>query len=176
MMEKNYYAQPHKGEYSAYYATYIQLVKENNLLDALKNGLEHSVDFLDSLPADVWSYRYAPGKWTVKDILGHLIDAERIFMYRALTFARADRQLLPGFDENSYVQQAYADLRAVNDLMEEYILVRKSSVMMLKGLPPENLLMMGTANAQPVSVRAIAYIVAGHEMHHLRVIKERYLQ
>jgi uncharacterized damage-inducible protein DinB len=163
-------------EYAPFYANYInQVPKENELLEELESTLHALINFVDKIPSDKFDYRYAEGKWTLKDILQHLIDTERIFVYRALRIARKDQTPLPGFDENRYVDFAYANQREVNDLMEEFKIVRQSTIHLFRTFTDEQLSFMGTASEKPVSVRAIGFIICGHQKHHLNIFKERYL-
>ena len=122
------------------------------------------------------NYRYAEGKWTIKEIIGHLIDAERIFAYRMLRFARKDATDLPGFDENEYVPASEANERSIHGLLEEFTTVRAGTFSLWRSLTNEMLQRSGTVNGNRLSVRALAYITCGHEIHHLAVIKERYLK
>ena len=133
------------------------------------------VPFLKSLSADKWDYSYAPGKWTVKELVQHLIDAERIFAYRALCFARKDATPLPGFDENSYVVHSAANRRSAEDLMQEFLLVQQSSAALFASFDKVQLESTGSANGNPVYVRGIGYIIIGHALHHKAILEERYL-
>jgi hypothetical protein len=124
---------------------------------------------------DAWAAtRYAPGKWSVKEVVCHLADAERVFAYRALSIARGDQTPLPGFDENAWAPQSGADARPIGDLLDEFTAVRAATVRLLRGLDAPAWSRSGTASGKPVTVRALAYIMAGHELHHLSILKERY--
>jgi len=167
---------PKPGEYAPFYSNYINMVTDSvNIIDILKQLQQTTHQFFIQLPASKADYAYAPAKWTVKQLLGHMIDAERVFAYRILCFSRNDQAALPGFDENSYVEQAGFDWRALSDLADEFRFVRQSNLYLLKSLTDEQSLLTGVANGQKVSVRALAYIMAGHELHHLKIINERYL-
>lgn len=168
-------ARPIAGEYPEYYHAYISLTAGDDLVDLLHTGREELHAFIESIPADRLDYRYQPGKWSIKEILVHLMDAERIFAYRALRFSRGDRTGLPGFDENEYVPHSGASSRSVADILAEYKALRASTISFIKNLTPEMLTRSGIANGQEISVRALAYIIPGHEIHHLRVIGDRYL-
>jgi uncharacterized damage-inducible protein DinB len=131
--------------------------------------------FLESIPADKYDYRYGDDKWTIKEVLQHIIDAERIFTYRALCFARKDKTFLPGFDENSYADHSKAAKRDWNMMVEEIKALRKASEYLFASFDAEQLDETGTSNNNPVYVLAVGFIVIGHAMHHVKVIKERYL-
>jgi uncharacterized damage-inducible protein DinB len=166
---------PQAGEYAHFYSTYINLVNTDNIISLLDDLKDSTFTFFNSLPANKASYAYAEGKWTIKQLLGHLIDAERVFAFRLLCFSRGDQNNLPGFDENDYVDNGGFNNRTLTNLAEEFKTVRTGNIYMLKGLSDEQSTLVGTANNYPISVRALAYIMAGHELHHLRIIKERYL-
>lgn len=171
----NYYSLPEKNEYSLFLKTYIQGVRENNLIEALKVGHTRTLAFFNQLPKEKWEYKYQENKWTCKEILGHIIDAERIFVYRALAFSRNDSTVLPGYDENKYVENAdFNSISAIN-LLKEYDLLRKSTINFFETLKPEKLLNTGIANSSLVSVRSLGFAIAGHEIHHVQVIREKYL-
>ena len=124
---------------------------------------------------DKFDYRYAEGKWTIKDIIQHIIDAERIFSYRALRISRNDQTPLPGFEENSYVMQTNANARSIQQLLTEMAALRQSTLLLFKSFTLEQLQLIGTASDNPISVRAIGFIMIGHQKHHQRIFKERYL-
>jgi uncharacterized damage-inducible protein DinB len=166
---------PESGEYGSFYANYIQKAGTGNILLTLEDHLQRLPAFFKSLPAEKWEYRYAPGKWSIKDILQHLIDGERVFSYRALRIARGDATPLPGFDENQFALAAGADQRSPTSLLEEYRAVRQATLLLLFQLSPAQWHQKGLASGHPVSVRALAFIIAGHEIHHLDIIRERYL-
>lgn len=163
-------------EYATYYKPYIEALGEVELMNELEHSFTPFIDFLKNIPTEKQEYRYAEGKWTIKDIVQHLIDAERIFAYRALRIARKDKTPLPGFEENEYVETAFANKRVMNDLIEEFITVREATISLFKTFTEEQLLQMGTASEKPVSVRAIGFITMGHQKHHEKIIKERYLK
>lgn len=162
-----------KSEYPEYYHKYVELVGERDPLEVLKD--QRTQQFWHELPPDKDDYRYAEGKWTPKELLGHVIDCERIMAYRALSIARGETQPLPGFDENMYVENANFGERKVESLTMELHFVRASTIMLFAGMNDEILLKTGIANGNPVSVRALLYIIAGHELHHVNILKERYL-
>lgn len=166
---------PQAGEFAPFYQGYIDRVPEGNIVQTLANNRQQTLDFLKSVPEDKWNHRYAAGKWSIRELFIHIMDAERIFAYRALRIARNDSTSLSGFDENAYVPESFAEGRLVESLLEEYGAVREASIQLYKNLHPDVWTRLGDANGAPVSVRALAYITAGHEMHHMSIIKERYL-
>lgn len=166
---------PQAGEFAPFYQGYIDRVPEGNIVQTLANNRQQTLDFLKSVPEDKWNHRYAAGKWSIRELFIHIMDAERIFAYRALRIARNDSTSLSGFDENAYVPESFVEGRLVESLLEEYGAVREASIQLYKNLHPDVWTRLGDANGAPVSVRALAYITAGHEMHHMSIIKERYL-
>jgi uncharacterized damage-inducible protein DinB len=163
------------NEFSSFYATYIEAVSDVDLIDGLENGLNQLVSFFTNIPFEKLEYRYAENKWTIKDILLHLIDSERIFAYRALRIGRGDQTTLPGFEENDYVPNARANTRDLESLIYEYAIVRNATIVLFKNFSTEQLLNIGTASNTSISVRAIGFIIAGHQSHHLNVIEVLYL-
>jgi hypothetical protein len=167
---------PQEGEYAPYAIQYIGLIPDDGLvLEHLKHNLEVTQTFLRSLPEDKLLYRYADGKLTIKEILQHIADDERIYAYRALRFARNDQTELPGFDQDEYTRYAGANQRTLDDLLGELASVREATLSLYTGLADETLTRAGVASGNVMSVRAIAYHIAGHELRHLNVIRERYL-
>lgn len=166
---------PAADEHHPYYGRYIEKVPESDALEALERQLDDMLPLLRGLSETQAALRYAPGKWSIKQVLGHLIDAERVFAYRAMRFARNDRTPLPGFDENPYAEAAGSDERTVASLVGELEHLRRSNIAMYAGLPAEAWARRGAANDNEVSVRALAFITAGHGRHHVAIIRERYL-
>ncbi len=158
-----------------FYHRYINQVKENDLETALKNQMPSFIQFLETLPADKRDYRYAEGKWTIKEMLQHIIDTERIFAYRALCVARREATSLPGFEENDYADNSKADKRNWDDLVEEFKVVRRSSEILFDSFDNEQLETNGTVNNKPVYVLGLGFMLAGHVNHHVNVVRERYL-
>lgn len=169
------YLRPAASEYAAFYAGYVNGMPDGPLLEQLRRQGGETAVFLAGIPAAKHDFAYAPGKWTVKEMVGHMGDAERIFSYRILRIGRGDTTPLPGFDENVYVPASGATGRTLADLAAELAAIRASTVALLEHLPPDAAARMGTASNNPVSVRALAWITAGHERHHLRILRERYL-
>jgi uncharacterized damage-inducible protein DinB len=167
---------PKEGEYPPYADIYIGLLPDDGLvLRRMSESLKATTAFLLSLPEERLAFRYAPGKWTVKEILAHVIDDERIYAYRALRFARNDPTQLPGFDQDAYAPYSGANRRTVESLLGEFAAVRRATVALFDGLEDEALLRSGVADGNRATVRALAYHIAGHELRHVNVIKERYL-
>jgi DinB superfamily len=166
---------PDSTEYAPYFDRYISLVPEGEIAVTLGKQIESTLSLIRGLSDAQGDLRYAPGKWSVKEVVGHLIDAERIFAYRALRFARNDATPLPGFDENSFVANADFGSLALADLADEFEHTRKSNVYLFKQLDGDSWLRRGAASDNEISVRAIAYILAGHELHHVGILRSRYL-
>ncbi len=165
---------PQTGEFAAYYNTYISKVEGEDVLAVLAESHQEVLKFLSTLPADKWDYRYGPDKWTIKEVFLHLIDSERIFAYRGLRIGRNDVAPLVGFDQNGYVPYSNAAKRSPESIIEEYQKVRAASISLYKNMQPEDLLRVGTASGYPTSCRATAFMLAGHERHHLQILRERY--
>jgi uncharacterized damage-inducible protein DinB len=167
---------PEADEYAPYTIIYIGLLPDDGLvLKHLADNLKASTAFILSLPAEKLAYRYAEGKWTIKEILVHLVDDERIYAYRALRFARNDKTELPGFEQDDYALYSGANARRVEDILEEFATVRRATISLFDNLESEALMRAGRADGKVMSVRAAAYHIAGHELRHLNIIKERYL-
>ena len=164
---------PQIQEYPTWYKRYIGLV-EGDVLVVLEKQAEEFNAFINGI-SDKADYAYAPGKWTIKELLGHIIDTERIMIYRLLCFARNDKSKLPGFDENEYVSAARFAERNIQSLAEEFAWMRKANLILVNSLNKQELDRTGIANDNPISVRALVYILAGHVIHHKNVIVERYL-
>jgi len=169
---------PKPGEYPEYAEIYMSLIPDDGrILEHLKNNFQMVKRLIYSLPPEKLLYRYAEDKWSIKEILVHIVDDERIYAYRALRFARNEQQNLIGFDQDEYAKYSQADARDLDNIFEEYETVRNSTIALFNGLPEESLTRMGhgTATANDATVRALAYHIAGHELRHLNIIKERYL-
>ncbi|RPE09402.1 DinB family protein [Chitinophaga lutea] len=168
-------ARPLASEYAEFYHGYVTKVKEDDLLTAFRNQTAVSLQFWRELPENKQNYAYATGKWTLKQMLQHIIDAERIFAYRALRFARKDMTPLASFDENSYADEARVDHRSWADMVEEFQYVRNASEHLFRSFDGEEMERSGVASGRPMSVRALGYVIVGHAIHHQDVAKERYL-
>jgi len=167
---------PGDNEFQVNEPMYAKLIPDDGLLlKHLRMNLDSTKAFILSLPEEKLIYRYAEGKWTIKEVLMHLMDMERIYTYRALRFARNDQTILPGFNHKHYVFFSGANDRNISGLLEELEVIRYSTILFLNGLTEESLLRSGIINGNLVSVRALAYHIAGHELHHINIIKEKYL-
>ncbi|MBL0044096.1 MAG: DinB family protein [Flavobacteriales bacterium] len=166
---------PAAEDLPAFYHGYVAKADGTDIPDAMRLASDGLHSVLCNFPTDREEYSYAAGKWTVKDVVQHIIDAERIFAYRALRFARNDSSALAGFEENDYVPEALTGRRTLKDLLEEHDLVRSSSIALFRSFPLEALNRAGIANSRSITVRAIGWVIAGHANHHSRIIAERYM-
>jgi hypothetical protein len=166
---------PEISEYPPFYRTYVSLVKGDDLIETLEQQLSDSLATLCRISEAKSLHRYAPGKWSIKEVVGHLTDSERIFTYRALRFARNDHTPLPGFDQNPYVEAAGFDSRPWSELVAEFEHVRRSTTLFFRGVKPDSQRLVGVANNAPITVRALGYVITGHELHHMGILRERYL-
>ena len=166
---------PNKDEYNPYYETYISKVPNGNILDLLAGQIETVKKITGNISEEKGLHKYAPGKWTIKQLLGHINDTERVFSYRALRFSRNDKTLLPGFEQDDFVNESNSDNIKVSDLVEEFIKIRESNLVMFKNFTEEMWKRRGVASNNPISVRALPYIMFGHVEHHLNILKEKYL-
>ena len=166
---------PNESEYAPYYQSYVDQVSENDILHLLRAEVDELDVLLGQLPAEKETYAYAEGKWTIREMIGHLIDGERVFGYRALCIARGEKQNLPGFDQDDYMLTAPYKHIELEDLLSELRLVRLSNLAMFRSLDEEAWNRVGTANGNEITVRALAFIMGGHVRHHMNVLRERYL-
>jgi uncharacterized damage-inducible protein DinB len=166
---------PQASEYASYYSRYISLVPNGDIVSLLTEQAGQTAEALSGLSDREADFRYAPGKWTIKQVLGHLIDSERVFAYRALRIARNDKTPIEGFEQDDYVANGPFASVTLAELVMEFTAVRHSTVLLFRHLAPEGWDRRGTANNNEVTVRATAYIIAGHELHHLRILQEKYL-
>ena len=166
---------PETTEYNPYYTQYIQSYEGENVLEFLEKGLIEVNDLMASLTEEKLKSAYAEGKWTIKEVLQHIMDTERIFCNRALRFARNDKTELPGFEQDDYVPYSGANERDSMGMLREYNAIRQATITLFQGFSDEMLARVGVASGSDMSVRAIAHVVTGHERHHMNVIKERYL-
>lgn len=164
-----------EGEFHPYYATYIAKATHQNIVEGLEQGKNDFKNFVSTIPEEKWTFAYDTGKWTVVEVLQHLIDSERIFAYRALRFARNDKTPLMGFEQDDYVPNSNANTYSISEVRADFEAVRNSSITLYKGFTPEMLSRIGEASNSPMSARALGYILMGHQIHHFEVIKERYL-
>lgn len=163
------------AEYAEFYAPYVATLDGVALVDELEISVHRLIRFVQDIPMDKYDYRYAEGKWTIKDILQHLIDSERVFSYRALRFARNDKTELPGFEENDYADDAQGYKRSIQQLLTELAVVRQSTISLFKTFSDDQLLRSGIASGRLMSVRALGFIIIGHQNHHQQIFTERYL-
>ncbi|WP_281233439.1 DinB family protein [Flavobacterium gelatinilyticum] len=164
-----------ENEYAGNFATYIKQAGDGKLIEELEISLHEFIRFVQNIPLDKFDYRYAEGKWTIKDIIQHVIDTERIFAYRALRFSRNDKTPLPSFEEADYADNTNSDKRSIQDLLTELSAVRHSNLLFYKSLSEEQLKRIGTASNNQISVRALGFVIIGHAKHHQKVFEERYL-
>ena len=162
-------------EYAEYFFPYISVLGEVTLNEELEISLHEFIRFVQNIPMDKFDYRYAEGKWTIKEIIQHVIDTERIFAYRALRISRNDQTPLPGFDETNYINNTEANNRGLQDLLTELSAVRHSNIFLFKSFSEQQLQRTGIASNAGISVRAIGFIMIGHQKHHQKVFEERYL-
>ncbi len=172
---KKVYQKPDASEHAPYYGQYIALVTDPDPVHLMKMQILDLQALLADVPMEKENFRYAEGKWTIKELIGHIIDCERIFAYRALRIGRGDTTPLAGFEEDDYVKNTDFNKRSLPSLGHEFGLVRENTLALYDHFSPEELLRIGIANNHPVSVRAILYIIAGHQLHHERILRERYL-
>jgi len=166
---------PEKTEYDPYYAHYVSLVADRDIIDTLASQPTRLRDLFTAIPEENGGFRYAEGKWSMKEVLGHLIDGERMFAYRLFRISRGDETPIEGFEQDGYIENAHTDDRSFSDLLEEFSLLRRANMMLFNNLKDDAWMRVGTANNAKVSVRALFYIMAGHIEHHLGVLKEKYL-
>lgn len=166
---------PGKNDYAEYYHKYVAELEDDEILKILEKQLNENLELFKSISEEKANYRYAEGKWSVKELLGHMLDTERIFAYRALCIVRGEKQHLPGMDQDDYVKEADFDKRDFAGMVKEYELARKSNLQLFKSFPENILSRRGTASNNEVTVLALMFIIAGHELHHIKVLKDKYL-
>ena len=166
---------PEKNEYNPFYETYVSCVPETEILPALESQIEQTRALLNGISEEKSLYRYGTDKWSIRQVIGHMIDGERVFAFRAFGFSRADTVQLSGFDENHYVSQANSDQISLTDLCAEFVALRTANALMFKHLKPQAWTRDGIASDNRVTVLALAYIMVGHVRHHSRILQERYL-
>lgn len=163
-------------EYNEYYGRYIDMVSDEiELIKGFENDKKFVIDFFSSIPEEKLEYRYQPEKWTIKEVLQHIIDTERIFMYRFLRIARADKTALMGFEQDDFVLPSEANNKSIDELIHEFTVTRLYTLNLVNSIPEKYLNSMGTASNSPISARACAFILLGHSIWHINIIKERYL-
>jgi uncharacterized damage-inducible protein DinB len=164
-----------ENEYSGHFETYIKEAGDVKLIEELEISLHAFIRFVQNIPMGKFDYRYAEGKWTIKDIIQHIIDTERIFAYRALRFSRNDKTPLPSFEEDDYANNTESNKRSIQDLLTELSALRHSTLLFYKSLSEDQLKRIGTASNNQISVRALGFVIIGHQKHHQKVFEERYL-
>ncbi len=165
---------PKPGDYNPYYNGYISLIGDGDIIEVLEEQRKTSEKFLNTFTENQGNYSYADGKWTVKEVLGHVIDTEKIMAFRALAIARGEKQSLPGFEQDEYVAESNFNNRSLEDLINEFLTARESNLILFKSFDEENLNRRGTASESEVTVLALIYIIAGHEKHHMKFLREKY--
>ena len=166
---------PQQGDYALFYENYVSLVPSGDFLEILRDQRRELVGLLSPLSEDQAEFRYAPGKWSIKEVLGHITDAERIFAYRLLRIARGDETPLASFEQNGYIKTGNFSARKLEDLLHEFSTVRESTICLVRSLDDAAWLRRGTASLKEVSVLALAFIIAGHERHHRLILEKHYL-
>jgi len=166
---------PNLQEVPSFYHNYINQVPTENLKEAFATHTANLYHFLKDIPEEKWAYRYAEGKWSIKEMVQHIIDTERVFGYRALCIARGEQAPLPGFDENTYAAASKADKREIRGLLEELKAVQTSTTLLFQSFDEEQLSATGNANGKTINVNAIGFITVGHVLHHINILQERYL-
>jgi hypothetical protein len=166
---------PLESEYPEYYGAYIRLVPEGNLLQTLENNLVETERLFEGISEQEGHFRYAANKWIIKEVLAHMADTERIMSYRLLRFGRGDETALAGFNENDYVKGSHADKLPIKNILADFIATRNATITLVQNMPEEAWTNKGFANNTEITSRAIAYIIAGHAIHHMKIITERYL-
>ena len=166
---------PEKSEYDPYYERYISLIIDNDIVTVLAGQLTELQDLFTALPEERGTYAYETGKWTIKEVLSHLIDGERIFAYRVFRIARGDKTPIEGFEQDGYIENSHANERSFAELLDEFNLLRRANVLFFKNLDNDDWVRTGTANNVEISVRAIAFVMVGHIRHHITILRSRYL-
>ena len=168
-------SRPEPAEFPSFYLRYVDAVPpERDLVTALDEDHRATVSWLRGVPSGLELHRYAAGKWSVREVIGHIADCERVFAYRLVAIARGDTTSLPGFDQDAWLEVARFDRRPLADLLDEWTAVRDATLALVRTLTEEEAARMGSANGAPISVRALAWIIAGHELHHVHLLQELY--
>ena len=166
---------PTKNDYAEYYHNYVQEIDSDNITEVLQKQLNSTLELFKEIPEEKGNYTYASGKWSIKEVLGHCIDTERIFACRALCIARGEKKPLPGMEQDVYAKTGEFNNRSLKNLLDEYELMRKSNIILFNSFPQKALQNRGIASGNEVTVLGLMFIIAGHELHHINVLKERYL-
>jgi len=166
---------PAENDYAPYYKGYIEKIQGDDILKILLNQTKECQSVFNSFPVNKGDYKYAPGKWSVKEVIGHIIDTERVFAYRALCIARGEKQPLPGFEQDDYVKEGKFNKRTLDDIIYEFRLMREGNLLMFRNFDEEMLNRRGNASGYDVTVNALLFMIAGHSQHHMDILNERYL-
>jgi len=166
---------PEKSEYDPYYEKYISLIIDNDIVPVLAGQMTELQDIFAAVPEEKGTYAYDEGKWTIKEVLSHLIDGERMFAYRVFRIARGDRTPIEGFEQDGYIENSHANDRTFSELLDEMNLLRRGNVLLFKNLSDADWIRTGIANNVEVSVRALAFVMVGHIRHHMTILRSRYL-
>lgn len=166
---------PQQDEYGTFFERYILNTTGDDVVKELERSAVPLQNFLNSILEEKGGHRYAPGKWTIRQLIQHMIDTERVFAYRAMCIARGEDQPLPGFDENTYADAAPADNRSLQGLVSEMMMLRQASIALFRHISPEALMTKGIASNNPISVNALGFLIVGHALHHKNILEERYL-
>ncbi|WP_097160269.1 DinB family protein [Bacillus oleivorans] len=169
------YQRPDTDEYNQHYSNYIRLIPDGDIIEILNNQIDDTITLLQGLKEEQSLFKYGPDKWTIKEVIGHITDTERIMGYRILCIARGETISLPGYDDVAYVRNAHFNKVSITELLDHFKIVRQSTAQLVKSLESNDWLRRGIANNSNVSVRALINLVAGHELHHRKLIKERYI-
>ena len=168
-------SRPQPAEYDPYYQKYVSLVPEDEIVPALESQIDELTQLFRDLPEENGTFSYADGKWTIKEVVSHIIDGERIFAYRAFRIARGDKTSIEGFEQDGYIENSHANRRSFSELLGEFKLLRDANIILFRNLDPDDWSRVGTANNVEISVRSLAWIMAGHVRHHAKILQERYL-
>ncbi len=168
-------SKPNEAELTTYYKSYINLVEENELIEALENQRQITIDLFSSIQLEKENYKYGIGKWTIKELMQHIIDSERIFNYRALRFSRKDHTELTGYDDNDFIKNSNCKNRTLANLIQEFKIVRQSTIYLFQSMNTDSIDFKGKANGNEITSRIIGWMIAGHSTHHCQILKERYL-
>jgi hypothetical protein len=166
---------PARSEYDPYYEGYVSLVPEADIIPALENQIDEISELFEKVPEERGTFAYEDGKWTIKELLSHLIDGERMFAYRVFRIARGDKTPIEGFEQDGYIENSHANGRPIAELMEEFTLLREANLILFENLEDEDWVRTGTANNVEISVRSLAWIMVGHVRHHMSILRSRYL-
>ncbi len=167
---------PNSGEYPAYYKPFIEIAPQDEVVPSLKESGLNMTNSLFGMSEELSEYRYEPNKWSIKQLLGHILDSERVFQFRAMSFARGEKTPLPGFDQDLYVKNSNAENLPFNHLLKQFEATRNATILLFESFTEEMLGIQGNANGFEISLKSLGFVISGHQQHHLNIIKERYLK